>query len=75
MQILLLYDHWNDAQMVFEGCYQFVVLTYFIIRIVNEFFNHDKVFITPMLLFHLLKNYLETIEDSCFIHVICNIII
>ncbi|KAH0952955.1 Or9e9 [Eciton burchellii] len=41
-EAMLLYDHWNDAQMVFEGCYQIVVSTYFLIRIVNEFCNHEK---------------------------------
>ncbi|XP_071567992.1 uncharacterized protein [Temnothorax nylanderi] len=41
-EILLLYDHWNDVQMIFEGCYQIVISTSFIVRQVNEFWNHDK---------------------------------
>jgi len=43
MQILLLYDHWDDTQMIFEGCYQIVISTSFIVRQINEFWNHDKV--------------------------------
>ncbi|XP_025075628.1 uncharacterized protein LOC112553034 [Pogonomyrmex barbatus] len=41
-EILLLYDHWNDGQMIFEGCYQIVVSASFIVRQVNEFWNYDK---------------------------------
>ncbi|XP_036145782.1 uncharacterized protein LOC118646612 [Monomorium pharaonis] len=41
-EILMLYDHWDNAEMIFEGCYQLVVSTSFIARQVNEFWNHDK---------------------------------
>ncbi|XP_071553985.1 odorant receptor Or2-like [Temnothorax nylanderi] len=41
-EILMLYDHRDDAQMVFEGCYQFVISTAFIVRLWNEIWNRDK---------------------------------
>ncbi|XP_070155027.1 uncharacterized protein [Polyergus mexicanus] len=41
-EILLLYDHWDDVQMIFEGCYQIAISASFLVRMVNEFFNHDK---------------------------------
>jgi len=43
MQILLLYDHWDNTQMVFEGFYQIFLSIGFIAKQVNEFWNHDKV--------------------------------
>ncbi|XP_029670739.1 odorant receptor Or2-like [Formica exsecta] len=41
-EILLLYDHWDDGQMIFEGCYQIVLSASFLVRMANEFLNHDK---------------------------------
>ncbi|XP_011871681.1 PREDICTED: uncharacterized protein LOC105564129 isoform X7 [Vollenhovia emeryi] len=41
-EILLLYDHWDDAQMIFEGCYQNLISMYLIVNQLNEFWNHDK---------------------------------
>ncbi|XP_025263956.1 odorant receptor 63a-like [Camponotus floridanus] len=41
-EILLIYDHWNDMQTIFEGCYQMAVSGTFLVRMANEFFNHDK---------------------------------
>ncbi|XP_050449388.1 odorant receptor 63a-like [Cataglyphis hispanica] len=41
-EILLLYDHWGDAQMIFEGGYQFVISISFLVRMINEFFNYNK---------------------------------
>ncbi|XP_029670662.1 odorant receptor 67a-like [Formica exsecta] len=41
-EILLLYDHWDDVQMIFEGCYQIAISASFLVRMINEFFNYDK---------------------------------
>ncbi|KAH0952954.1 Or9e8 [Eciton burchellii] len=41
-ELLLLYDHWDDAQLIYEGCYQITLSASFLIRIINEFWNHDK---------------------------------
>lgn len=41
--MLLIYDHWDDMQTIFEGCYQMAVSGTFLVRMINEFFNHDKV--------------------------------
>ncbi|XP_025263969.1 odorant receptor 63a-like isoform X1 [Camponotus floridanus] len=41
-EILLIYDHWDDMQTIFEGCYQMAISSTFLMRIANEFFNHDK---------------------------------
>ncbi|XP_014488824.1 PREDICTED: LOW QUALITY PROTEIN: uncharacterized protein LOC106751997 [Dinoponera quadriceps] len=43
MEVLMIYDHWNDAQVLFEGCYQCVLLTIFIGKLVNEICNSDKI--------------------------------
>lgn len=42
-QVLLLYDHWDDTQMIFEGSYQIVMLASFFVRLINEFWNRNKV--------------------------------
>ncbi|KAF3054548.1 Odorant receptor 221 [Nylanderia fulva] len=41
-EILILYDHQDDAQMVFEGFYQLVISTAFLVRLWNEIWNRDK---------------------------------
>ncbi|KAL6262943.1 hypothetical protein P5V15_005731 [Pogonomyrmex californicus] len=41
-EILLLYDHSDDAQLICESCYQFLVLTAFLVRYLNELLNYDK---------------------------------
>ncbi|KAL6262946.1 hypothetical protein P5V15_005734 [Pogonomyrmex californicus] len=41
-EILLLYDHWNDARMIFEAGYQIAIMTSFILRQANQFWNYDK---------------------------------
>ncbi|XP_067208934.1 uncharacterized protein [Linepithema humile] len=51
-EILLLYDHMNDSQLIFEALYQFVITFSFLIRIANEIQNHDK-----------LRLLYETIDD------------
>ncbi|KYN03370.1 Odorant receptor 22b [Cyphomyrmex costatus] len=42
-EILLLYDHSDDAQLVFEGCYQILILTSFIVRHLNDVLNRNKI--------------------------------
>jgi len=42
-QILLLYDHWDDSQMIFDGCYQIIFTTSFIARALHNIWNQDKV--------------------------------
>lgn len=39
----MVYDHQDDAQMVFEGCYQLVITTAFLVRLWNEIWNRNKV--------------------------------
>ncbi|KAG5328231.1 OR33A protein, partial [Acromyrmex heyeri] len=41
-EILLLYDHWDDPQMVFDACYQFIFTTAFIARVLHNIWNQDK---------------------------------
>ncbi|XP_071625432.1 uncharacterized protein [Temnothorax longispinosus] len=41
-EILLFYDHPDDAQLIFEGGYQILVLTDFIIRHLKDVLNRDK---------------------------------
>ncbi|XP_025075622.1 odorant receptor 9a-like [Pogonomyrmex barbatus] len=42
-EILLLYDHWDNTQTIFEGLYQIVLSASFLVRIMNEFWNRDKI--------------------------------
>ncbi|KYN27976.1 hypothetical protein ALC57_02612 [Trachymyrmex cornetzi] len=42
-EILLLYDHPDNAQLVFEGFYQILILTSFIVRHLNGVLNYDKI--------------------------------
>ncbi|XP_072751606.1 odorant receptor 13a-like isoform X2 [Anoplolepis gracilipes] len=41
-EILMLHDHRDDAKMVFESCYQFVITSAFLVRLWNEIWNRDK---------------------------------
>ncbi|XP_070165314.1 odorant receptor 63a-like [Polyergus mexicanus] len=41
-EILMVHDHQDDAQMVFEGCYQLVITTAFLVRLWNEIWNRNK---------------------------------
>ncbi|XP_018394753.1 PREDICTED: uncharacterized protein LOC108773442 [Cyphomyrmex costatus] len=41
-EILLMYDHWDNPQMIFDASYQFMMSLSFIGRQINEFWNHDK---------------------------------
>ncbi|XP_011871684.1 PREDICTED: uncharacterized protein LOC105564132 [Vollenhovia emeryi] len=41
-QILLLYDHWDDPQLVFDGCYQLILVTAFIARTLHDMWNYDR---------------------------------
>jgi len=43
MQMLLLYDHWGDLQMIFDASYQFIFTTAFIARAIHSIWNHDRV--------------------------------
>ncbi|KAG5319422.1 OR22B protein, partial [Pseudoatta argentina] len=41
-EILLLYDHWDDPQMVVDACYQFIFTTAFTARVLHNIWNQDK---------------------------------
>ncbi|KAL0114189.1 hypothetical protein PUN28_011483 [Cardiocondyla obscurior] len=41
-EILLLYDHSDDAQLIFEGCYQILILTIFLVRHLKDCLNRGK---------------------------------
>ncbi|XP_036144332.1 uncharacterized protein LOC118646133 [Monomorium pharaonis] len=41
-EIMLIYNHWDNLQIVFDGSYQLVMSISFVGRIGNEFWNHDK---------------------------------
>ncbi|XP_018044266.1 PREDICTED: uncharacterized protein LOC108684457 [Atta colombica] len=41
-EILLLYDHWGDPQMIFDACYQFIFTTSFIARVLHNIWNQDR---------------------------------
>ena len=40
--MLLLHDHLDNPQMIFDASYQFMMSMSFIGRQINEFWNHDK---------------------------------
>ncbi|XP_067205824.1 odorant receptor 63a-like [Linepithema humile] len=42
LQIIMLYDYWNDPELVFELCYQFVGVISFIVKIFNTIWNREK---------------------------------
>lgn len=42
-QALLLYDHLDDSNLIFEALYQLVITFSFVVRVVYEIQNHDKV--------------------------------
>ncbi|XP_011700854.1 PREDICTED: uncharacterized protein LOC105457716, partial [Wasmannia auropunctata] len=39
---MLMYDHWDNPQMIFDGSYQLVMSTSFIGRQLNGLWNYDK---------------------------------
>ncbi|XP_077266603.1 uncharacterized protein LOC143899814 isoform X2 [Temnothorax americanus] len=41
-EILLFYDHPDDAQLIFEGGYQTLILTAFVMRHLKDVLNRDK---------------------------------
>ncbi|XP_025267994.1 odorant receptor 63a-like isoform X3 [Camponotus floridanus] len=41
-EILMVYHHRDDTQMVFEGCYQLVISSAFLVRLWNEIWNRNK---------------------------------
>ncbi|XP_018044264.1 PREDICTED: LOW QUALITY PROTEIN: uncharacterized protein LOC108684456 [Atta colombica] len=41
-EMLLLHDHLDNPQMIFDASYQFMMSMSFIGRQINEFWNHDK---------------------------------
>ncbi|XP_036149942.1 odorant receptor 63a-like [Monomorium pharaonis] len=41
-EVLLLYDHWDDPKMIFDGCFQMVAVTSFIAKIVHHIWHEDK---------------------------------
>ncbi|XP_020283222.1 odorant receptor 67a-like [Pseudomyrmex gracilis] len=56
-EILLLCDHWDDGQMIFEGCYQIVLSASFLVRLINEVWNRNEACDDQMI--HLY----QTIDD------------
>ncbi|XP_071626818.1 odorant receptor 9a-like isoform X4 [Temnothorax longispinosus] len=40
--IIMLYDYWENSRLVFECCSQIVLLTTFVAKLTNDFWNHDK---------------------------------
>ncbi|XP_071625439.1 uncharacterized protein [Temnothorax longispinosus] len=42
LEILLLYDHSDDAQLIFDGCFQVLISTSFVARLLNGILNYDK---------------------------------
>jgi len=45
----MLYDHQNDARIIFDVCYQLVLITTFVAKLLNEVLNHDKVSLKTIL--------------------------
>ncbi|XP_011872701.1 PREDICTED: odorant receptor 49a-like isoform X3 [Vollenhovia emeryi] len=41
-EIMLLYDYWDNPQMIFDGSYQLAMSLSFVGRQANEFWNRDK---------------------------------
>lgn len=39
----MLYDHWENVQLVFEVCHHIAAIILFIVKLFNEFCNYDKV--------------------------------
>jgi len=39
----MLYNNWNNTRMIFEACYQIVIMTTFIGKLFCENWNSDKV--------------------------------
>lgn len=73
MQILLLYDHWDNPQIIFDGCYQLMMSISFIGRQMNEFLNHDKVSFYNHNVLHLLFLFTYVHCDKTISDLIYNI--
>ncbi|XP_025074653.1 odorant receptor Or2-like [Pogonomyrmex barbatus] len=43
LEVSVLYNYWEDAQVTFETFYHIVSLAMFIIKLLNEFLNRDKI--------------------------------
>ncbi|KAL6262945.1 hypothetical protein P5V15_005733 [Pogonomyrmex californicus] len=41
-EILLLHDHWNDPQIIFDASYQILLFIALIARALHDIWNHDK---------------------------------
>ncbi|XP_026826856.1 odorant receptor 63a isoform X3 [Ooceraea biroi] len=41
-ELILLYDHWDDSKLVFDGLYQITMSVCFFARIINQLWNHEK---------------------------------
>lgn len=54
VQLMLLYDHWDNPQMIFDGCYQFAMSLSFIGRQLTQIWNHDKASLYNYNVLHLL---------------------
>ncbi|XP_025074655.1 uncharacterized protein LOC112552797 [Pogonomyrmex barbatus] len=67
-EILLLYDHRDDAQMIFEGCYQIVITTAFIVRLWNEIWNRDKF----RCLYEAMNDHWEIFTDELEVRILKN---
>lgn len=67
----MLYDHWENSRLVFECCAQIVILTTFVTKLFNDFWNHDKVCVQDTRLFVFFNYYyynkiLLLLSDSTF---------
>lgn len=67
----MLYDHWENSRLVFECCAQIVILTTFVAKLFNDFWNHDKVCVQDTRLFVFFNYYyynkiLLLLSDSTF---------
>ncbi|XP_024884868.1 odorant receptor 63a-like isoform X1 [Temnothorax curvispinosus] len=69
--IIMLYDHWENSRLVFECCSQIVLLTTFVAKLTNDFWNHDKVCARKKSLAYL--DFLIIITIRFFLFFFCQI--
>ncbi|XP_011159798.3 odorant receptor 63a isoform X2 [Solenopsis invicta] len=43
LEIMMLYDHWKDTRLVFDCCYESVLITTCNAKLLNQFLLHDKI--------------------------------
>ncbi|XP_020295042.1 uncharacterized protein LOC109860396 [Pseudomyrmex gracilis] len=67
-EVLLLYDHWDDTQTIFEGGYQIVMLVSFFVRLLNEFWNRKKV----IQLYQVIDNHWNIFTNDIEVRVLKN---